>query len=146
MIEIEFDIDFPDTVRGVIEPLIKETAWLFPLWMQKVIMTWDSKQEGSMAKIFVYKDYRWCRIVIYPDFLSILPTTQQESIYHEIIHCYNVPLKRVACEILDECMPNEQGEFSEKLQNVLRKQIDSTMESITQDLAFAIMNKFNEQK
>jgi hypothetical protein len=141
----EFDVDFPDSVRGAVEPLLKDAAWLFPLWMQKVILTWDTNQDGAQAKILVYKDYRWCRIVIYPDLLSVPDDTRKESIYHEIIHCYNVPLKQVACEILEECMPDEKGEFSEKLQNVLRKRIDRTMEAITQDLTYAILNKFNER-
>ncbi len=144
-IQFQFDVDFPDDVRGVIEPLLNEAKWLFPLWMQKAIVTWNCKSDEAMAEILVYKDYRWCRIVIFPDLLSSPPDVQKESIYHEIIHCYNVPLKKVACDILDECIGDEKGEMSEKLQNVFRSQIDSVMESITQDLAYVICRKANER-
>lgn len=138
----QYDVDFPDSVRDVVEPLLENAKWLFPLWMQKAILTWNPKQDGAMAEITLQKDYRWCRIVIFPDLLSVPYDVQQESVLHEIIHCYNVPLKKVACDILDECIGDDEGELSEKLQNVFRKQIDSTMESVTQDLTFAIQNKF----
>jgi hypothetical protein len=142
----QFDDGFPPKVRELVEPLLNETQWLFPLWMQKAIITWDKQSDTeAMVGIHVHKDYRWCRIIFFADFLSQPPDVQLETVYHEIVHCYNVPLKKVACDILDNCIGDEQGEMSEKLQTAYRKQIDYVMESITQDLAFVITEKFNER-
>lgn len=113
--------------------------------MQKAIVSWDAYQSTEMAKIRVHKDYRWCRITFYPHFLQIPSAVQIEAVYHEIIHCYTIPLKGVACDILNNLL-DEKNASENKLKKVYRQNIDETMESITQDFTYALMRKFEEKE
>lgn len=142
MSEIIFDANFPDTIRTEYERVLNNAAPLLPLWLQRLYVGWDFSDKTSTNYIHVDKDYRFARLTVCAGWIDSIPERRQESIYHEIIHCFTSPVADFAREIIDICRPEKDSpETHEILSNELRRKC----EAITQDFAYSIA-KFNESK
>lgn len=143
MAEIIFDEDFPELIKQEVENLINETAWLVPLWLQKLYIGYKGNDEDSNAYNHTRKDYRFARITICGNFLKNRTVEQKQTIVHEILHIHNVPYADYVDELIDLlCPESDAPKFRESMQNELQRKL----EAMTQDLSFAIANKSNESK
>lgn len=142
MAEIIFDEDFPKLIKKEVEKLINETAWLIPLWLQKLYVGYKGNDEDSNAFNNTRKDYRFARIMICGNFLKNRAFEQKQTILHEILHIHNCPYLDYVDELIDLlCPESDAPKFRESMQNELTRKA----ESMTEDVAFAIA-KFNESK
>lgn len=136
--QIVYDADFPLDLKPKIESLLEKSKWLFPLWCQKLSLSWFSGETNKTAEIYVMKDYRHCQIYIYPIFVRHTEQQQFECIIHEIIHCFNVPMKTACLDAIDDALPDA----DEKINALAKRGVNKEMERVTQDFTFAILNKF----
>lgn len=142
MAEIVFDKEFPESIRDETEKNVKNAAWLLPLWLQRLYVGWDTNDKDSNAYIRVDKDYRFARLTICSGWLDGIPERRQESIIHEIIHCFTAPISDYAKEILDAYCSKDD---SPKANEIISAEIHRKCEAITQDFAYAIAKKLNAE-
>lgn len=137
--EIFYDADFPPELKTLIEEILAKYAWLCPLWLQELEIGWYSDERESTAEMSVLSDYRSAKMWIYPRFLNCTRPKQFEAVVHELVHCFNVPLKTACLNALEDVAPD----VDEKIKAMARRAINKEMERITQDFAFSIVKKFN---
>lgn len=128
-------------IQKEVEDLLAETAWVLPLWLQKLFIGWDAGDSDSIATTYTDKDYRFARLTVCPHILNKEKHHRKQSIIHELLHTHNAPFADYVDELLDLlCPESEQPKFRESM----KKELTRKLEAQTQDLAFAIANKFTD--
>ncbi|TXH40603.1 MAG: hypothetical protein E6Q97_39365 [Desulfurellales bacterium] len=132
MPEIIFDADFPSVVRSEMERLLNDTVWLCPIWLQKLFIGFGSQADDpdAAARFILQKDYRWARLQVTMDFFT--SDNPREMLIHELVHAFTIPLKTCANDAFQDLG------LDQKLYDVLFRQLDKSMEQVTQDFAFVI--------
>ena len=135
---IEFDRDFPDELKPLVGGLLDEWKWLCPLWLQKVMVGYFDDQETMdrcSLEWAINKDYRNARLKVTPGYLHYSDWEKRDIMVHEIIHCFTIPIKMVCQKALDDL------KIEEPMYSLIVRQLNETMEGVTQDFAFAIARR-----
>lgn len=141
MTEIIFRDSFPEIAQPKVSEILEKFRWLLPVWMQRLYVNYRGDEKDNSAYVSVEKDYRFGNLTICGHWLNEPKAVQPEQIIHELIHLHFAPLKDYACDAaLTLCDGNQES----RIFKLIEKELISKNEQGTQDLAFAIMNKFNE--
>lgn len=141
--KIEFKKDFPPELKPRYEKIIKKASWLIPGWCQSVVVFWDA-HDDERASLYtrVNYEYRFIQITVCSDCIGTSDKDLLTEVIHEMIHGFINPLADYAKEIVNTFCSKDD---SPKTNKILHNEITRKNESVTQDLAFAISNKFNER-
>lgn len=122
-----------------IEKYLLPYLWLVPKWVQKLyINLWDADKDAAISTDISY-EYRRVSFDFYTCWLNSSPHIKQDNVIHEFIHCSVNPLFHQAREVAAAtCKENED------LKDYAYEQLRISVESVTQDLTYAILSKFNE--
>ena len=88
----------------------------------------------------VYKQYRTLYLDYSTRWLDETVDTRRMVTIHEIIHCFNVPLKTVIGELIEDLG------MDEKMVNIIHRQVNHVMEAITQDFTIVIDRKLKSEQ
>lgn len=138
MARIIFDENMPVMVEARLKDLLDKTCWLLPLWVQRLRVGWDGK-EGILATMQTERDYRYCRLMIHPEFIEHDSAYQMQILYHEIFHAFNTPALDTAKEYIETLCDELKNET---LKDVMIKAINAKMEASSEDFSYAILKKF----
>lgn len=128
---IEIRPDVPKEISESVVPFIEKYQLLFPLWLQRCVISWRPAEDYTM-RILVHDDYRQCFIDVSSGWLDCETDIKEDSVIHEIVHCFTVQLK---CEA-ENWMIDFQLE--DNVKNAYMRQIARVMEQVTQDAAYSI--------
>jgi len=134
--QIEVRHGFPDEIWNTVRPKFEAAMWLLPHWVNKVVFEYRAKQE-YICEIVVYREYREVWINVSDDWLTQTEEARQHIIVHEIVHCLTVPLKSILSHLLEDLR------IDEGVTRVINRQINNTMETVTEDFAIAISKKMS---
>ncbi len=100
-----------------------------------------STENSSSIATTVNDEYRWIQVNFYSCWLLESPKDKQDAVIHECVHFFVNPLYHQARRIVAAtCGGNEE------MKNFAYGELQKTIESVTQDLTYSILNKFNESK
>jgi hypothetical protein len=143
--EIIFNKNIEPKNKEEIEKFLLPWIWLVPNWCQKIVINLYPVSENSPnngIETTTHYEYRWIKIDFFSGWLTERDDVKQEHIVHDLLHGFTSIVVDYATEQIDNlCPPNE----AEKFNRSMKTQMSILCESMTQDLAFAIMNKFKEQ-
>ena len=124
----------PREYRPVVDKLLNEHLYICPLWLQRIYVGFDST-ENIIASWELNQDYRRAHLTIGIDFLHVDDEMRRETIIHELIHSFTIPLKKVCCDAFNDL------DVDERLGTVLLRRIDEVMEQVTQDFTYSLARK-----
>ncbi len=134
--QVEVRPGFPAEIWSTLRPKFEAAKWLLPHWVNKVGFEYRAKQE-YICEIVVYREYREVWINVSDDWLTQTEEARQHIIVHEIVHCLTVPLKSILSHLLEDLR------IDEGVTRVINRQINNTMETVTEDFAIAISKKMS---
>jgi Zn-dependent peptidase ImmA (M78 family) len=131
----------PDN-KAKIDFYFQKWNWLIPKWVLFTeICLWDSTADAEMtAQAFVNYSYRRLTLEVYTKWLDCPDDEKEFVIVHELIHAFTLPPITFARDFIDTASKD-----NEMLKETATAELNVRNESSTQDLAFAIYNKFNER-
>lgn len=135
MIDIAFRPNFPDELKASVIEHFRNAEWLVPIWCHKVVIDWWPDKE-YVCEVSVYRDYRELYLNVSSRWIDEPFETRRMIMIHEMIHCFTVPLKRAVCAAADDLGVDD------KVIAMIHRQINETMEQVTQDFAIVIDRKF----
>lgn len=127
-----------------IEKYLNPYLWLVPKWCQKLVINVYpiAENDANAIETTVYYDYRWIKINFYSSWFVERAEVKQEHIVHDLLHGFtSIFVDYVQNQIDILCPSNE----AEKFNQTMHQQMRILCESMTQDLAFAIMNQIKIQ-
>lgn len=130
--------------QSEIEKYLNPFLWLTPKWCQNIhINLWDSDEsEGADITIKVNYEYRNIILHFYSCYFLRSDDDKQMEIIHELCHTFLGIIADYAQNSFDLlCPKNDAEKFNKHLQD----ELSVRHESATQDLAFAIYNKFQSE-
>lgn len=139
--EIIFDSNMPVMIEARLTELLEKTCWLLPMWVQRLRVGWD-REEGKIATMLAEKDYRYCRLTIHPEFIEHTHDYQLQLLYHEIFHTYNTPAIDTANAYIETLCDELKNDL---LKDAMIKAINEKMEASTEDFAYVILKKFENE-
>lgn len=144
MREIIYNKNIEPQNKAEIEKRLTPFLWLAPNWcLELYVNLWDSVEGGELASISLSYDYRRITIDFATAWLDRDAAIKEQTIIHELLHGYLGLVADYARDSFNNlCSKDDAPKFNEHLQNELRIR----HESATQDLSFALLNKFNADK
>lgn len=91
--------DWPKEVLSIVRPLAREFKWLVPPWCHVITITYDVRAKAIMT-CQLDADYRAARLVVGPKFLSLDKADRQQTIIHELIHIFVLPIADYAMDAI----------------------------------------------
>jgi len=143
--EIIFNKNIEEINKVEIEKYLKPFIWLIPNWCQKLVINLYPMSDDypqNALETTVYYDYRWIKINFYSGWLTERDEVKQEHIVHDLLHGFTSIVVDYALEQIDNLCPASEAE---KFNRSMKAQLNILCESMTQDLAFAILNKFKNE-
>lgn len=123
-------------IEKFLDPLID----FIPAWCQELIVSlYSGNNTDASIETTVNYDYRRIELDFYSAWLLHNAEDRQLELLHEFIHFFICPLYYQAQRILENCS------YANDAKNALLEELKITNESITQDLCFAIGNKFGNK-
>lgn len=139
-VKVEFSPRFPETAQPTIAKVLKEFTLLFPLWLQRLDVTWTDSSEIE-ASMTVQKDYRWCQLDIGSALMRESAAYIRETLIHEILHCFTAPLEHVAVNMVSLAVPD-----SPEVHALAEFQLDQASEAVTQDFTYSLIRLIDSYK
>lgn len=141
MAEIVFNKNIEPQNKAEIEKYLNPLLWLVPKWCQAIHLNlYDANDETAIDTTVDY-EYRRITLNFYSSWLTQTPTLKQDNVIHECVHfCVNELYHQAQRIVTATCENNEQ------LKYYAFEQLKISVEAVTQDLCYAIMNKLNESK
>lgn len=125
--------------KAEIEKHLEPFLWLVPKWCQHLFIgLWDADGDAAISTIVDYQ-YRRIELNFYSSWLTQSEYLKRDNVIHECVHFNVNHLFIEARSIVTNCLENEQ------LKNYAFEQLKTAVESITQDLTFAINSQFDKQ-
>lgn len=132
-------------MRGIIEPIINQYAWLIPQWVYQFTVSFfstandtDGRATNALAQIFVNDEYRSATIEIFADWLDGDDKTRRYNIVHELVHLYSCLPGNFFNRFLDGLYP--EGERG-PIYSLAKSEHSRLVEQATQDMAWSIINR-----
>jgi hypothetical protein len=133
--EVLWGDSMPAEHRRAAEPLVAKHGHLLPLWCAHLSIRYSS-DGGDTARAVAYMEpeyeYRQCRLIITPNFLTDTPANRERTIIHEFIHAPLAPIRRYLGDLLDTYVEDEY------VRKLLFEQYHRLEEGCVQDLTFSI--------
>ena len=133
MIEINYEKDFPEEVKAIIDPLINEWKTLLPPWCQELIVKYDPTRASNMAVQVNYRT-RWAVLYVPGVWLKLDPTERVAAMLHEFAHILLRPLTSPIERIIEDTLEEK---------TTIRELADSMYcdgeEAAVEDIAHAIL-------
>lgn len=140
--ELVFNKNIEEVNKVEIEKYLKPFQWLIPGWLQILnIHIEPSENENLIASMCVQERYREANLTIRPLFFTKDDLTKKDAIVHELIHIHTNPIH----DFSKNAMRKFSGSEIDSTMAVVFDEMECYLERQTQDLAFAILNKFNER-
>lgn len=137
-LKIHYSGGLPEGIRALVEPLVLEFGWLLPAWVTELRVLWSEEVDGAAALMETSAEYRFCKLVVRPDFIATDFATQREYIVHEMIHPALQATKLVQHELLEALDVERENPA---LARWACEQIRKANEAATQDLADALLRR-----
>ncbi|HEY0659595.1 MAG TPA: hypothetical protein VGD05_14060 [Pyrinomonadaceae bacterium] len=139
MVEIKWNKNIEEDSKIEIEKYLNPFLWLIPKWCQSItINVYDSDDQGAAIATLVTYEYRYITVDFFSAWFIQTPSVKQDNVIHECIHFFINEIYHKGRQIVKStCKDNEQ------LKEFAFEELRIAVESSTQDLAFAIQNKFN---
>ncbi|MCY7375994.1 MAG: hypothetical protein LH472_08490 [Pyrinomonadaceae bacterium] len=126
-----------------IEKYLTPFLWLVPQWCQKIEVNLTCANANYTAQILTRYEYRDAHLDVATDWLNQTAEKKTSDLVHELAHNFYNPLYLFALDNFDILLSeNESAKYKQSMRESLR----IFNELGTTDLAFAILNKFNEPK
>ena len=138
---MNYAADFPEALKDSVSRAFSRALAITPLWLQTIEISY-SQDDSCCMEIEVNMDYRHANLTIFAPFCVHTPAQQKEAAVHEIIHCFNVPLKSVAIDAMESVAEDK---LDPRIMNLWRDRINETMEMLTQDFSFVISKVLYEE-
>lgn len=139
MAKIIWDKNIEPENKTEIEKYLYPFLWLVPKWCQTIHLSlYDADDEAAVSTTVDY-EYRRITLNFYARWLIQTPTLKQDNVIHECIHFFVNELYHQAQRAVEAAW-----EDNEQMKNFAFEQLKISVEAITQDLAFAIYNKFKD--
>ena len=129
--------DWPKEILSIVEPLLTEFAWLVPPWCHVITVTYGVQLNAIMT-CQLDADYRAARLNVGPKFLSIPDDIRRQTIIHELIHVFVLPIADYAMDAIEKALPDEENP---KLKSVILEELRERNEQTTEDLSFVLARK-----
>lgn len=128
-------------MRAEIEKYLTPYLWLLPQWCLDFQIYDAYSEESSEVAADCQCDYKYRRVVLtfYSNWFVQTERNKEQALIHELLHAFINPLYHYAKEIAEGF-----AEDNVRLKQALMGELKERNEAITQDLSFAIFNKFNE--
>ena len=138
MIEIVYNNEMQPQTKAVISLYLQKYKWLIPKWCQVLnVACWDASNDGVMATMKSDYAYRSAELCIYSQWLDRSEREQESTIVHELLHIHLAVMADFSRHTINHlCNENEAPKFNAHLQ----EQLAIYHESITQDLAYCLLN------
>ena len=122
-----------------IEKYLIPFIWLVPKWCQKLSINLYpiAENDANAIETTTYYDYRRIKINFYSAWLSESPEAKQTHIVHDLLHGFTSPAIDYAINQFNLLCPIDEAE---KFNKSINQQMSILCESVTQDLAYAILN------
>lgn len=145
MAEIIYNPTIQDGCKAEIEKHLVPFLWLVPNWVLFLnVNLLDSTSDncGELATVTVDYDYRRITIDVATAWLDRTEDEKSFALVHELLHGYFALIADYARDAIHNLCPKDEAE---KFNASMIKELTTRHEATTQDLAFAILNKFNER-
>jgi hypothetical protein len=140
MAEIIYNKSIEPENRAEIEKYLNPFIWLIPKWCQRVLVNLYTGEGDAAIATLVDYEYRKITLDFYSCWLIQGSDKMRADVVHECIHfSVNELYNEARRVVLATCNDNE------ALKDFAFKRLEVSVESVTQDLAFAILNKFDER-
>ena len=137
MPEIKWFGDWPEEVKGAVEPVLAPLLWLCPLWCQQLSMHYRSTDaEGNTMTCSTHFDYRYACLTVYPGFMDGSLEKRHEDVVHELLHTFISPLVDYARATFTTLMPD-----APQFHSTVMEQLRERLEGAVCDLAFLLAPK-----
>jgi hypothetical protein len=141
MTEIVWNNGIEPQNKAEIEKYLNPFLFLIPKWCQRLVINVYPSDNGNAIETTTHYDYRWIQMNFFSDWFVERNEVKQEDIIHDLLHGFTSIAIDYAIRQIDNLCPESEAE---KFNRSMKEQLTILCESMTQDLAFAIMNKFNE--
>lgn len=147
MTEFIYRNEITESAKTEVERIIDRYRWLVPARIQRVFIKLDaiSDRPGNAASTMVTREYRFANIDISATWLALPDEEKEMHIIHELVHLSNCPYADFVDELVYNAFPKDENP---KLHDYLIEQSRRELEGMTQDLAWAIYQRFhtNDQR
>lgn len=139
MVEIKWVTATATDIKKDIEAQINDLSWVIPSWMQYInIGLYDDEADGITASMRTEAAYRFCTLQLRNTFLTRPKHEQQNTLLHELLHCYCAQLADYAGNTIDKLCPEDAQPI---LNQTMHEQLTAVHESVVTDLAKVIQDK-----
>lgn len=138
--KIIWDKNITDENKAEIEKHLTPYLFLVPKWCQHLYINLYSADENGAIATLVDYEYRRVTFDFYSCWLIQDAEKKQNDVIHECVHAVVNELYHEARRVVIATCENNSA-----LKEFAFTRLEVSVESITQDLTFAILNKFNEQ-
>ena len=148
MVKIFFAPEFLPNAKAHTESLIRQVELLFPSWVQEIYVNW-SECDGASASIELDFNYRRASITFHRHLFDESAEYQFQTMLHEVLHCYNVPIADLAHEVLKRMFPQGEDDPNDIIREVYHmwdKQLTEVVERANVDFTFAMTRYIEELK
>ncbi|CAN5508060.1 hypothetical protein BH10ACI2_BH10ACI2_04240 [soil metagenome] len=141
MTQIIYKKDVETTVRDEVEKFLRPFVWLIPTWCHELHIEMQTSADGENAAIRtgVTPEYRFAHMTFYSAWLTCTEEAKTLHVVHDLLHIANCPYVDFAEEVIRNLLPKVENE---RFYGYLMEQSRFQCESMTQDLAKAIYERF----
>ncbi len=133
MTEIMFRGDWPDDVRGIVNPVLQDWIHLIPGWVRILYVRFESDGGKTTASIHMSYENRWATLKVRPDWLEDTPKERARDLVHEIAHLHTQPMNVVFMDVI-------QG-LDKQFKDFAYERWKEAWEGTVEDLAWAFTEK-----
>lgn len=138
--EIIFDREVPVEYQLALLPLVQESLWLAPSWLEFIYFRWDDRERASLSSSTV-EEYRKVIITVRSSWLSGSPEQRATDIRHELIHAILDPLYQAGFKTLGAALDRN---VDKKLWEWAEEELRLGVEKATVDLEFALKRRLSK--
>lgn len=139
MVEIVWNKNIESDNKKEIEKYLKPYLWLIPTWCHTLRVDVDtSTDDGLLASISVQEQYRQASMTVWAKWFTSDERTKADTIIHELFHLHTNPLYDFAKNAIRKYADGK----DETQMQVVFDEMECYLERQTQDLTFAVYNRF----
>lgn len=126
---IEWEGDFPEDLRAIVEPVFVGLENIIPTWCQTVVFR-NAPSLDSTLQIELSLRNRWALIRVGPDWLSSTGVERQNSMIHELCHALIEPYQWTVGRVVDAYGPEDDSPGKKVLDQILSDGVEQAVEDM----------------
>jgi hypothetical protein len=138
----KFENNLPQQVREDSEKMLDHLSWLLPGWLQTLFVTYETTPhdvgDAVSASINVKYEYRYATLRLSDIWAGLSPEEKYEVLIHELLHLYGSIYSNYIESVIAE-LTNDGP-----TQAIIMENLRTHEEAATQDLAYALHKKLND--